>query len=251
MHILAIIGSPRKKGNTYQVTKTVEEILKQQKDVTFEYLFLSETNLGSCIGCHSCIFNDEATCPLDDDRDKILEKMKQADGIIFAAPVYVLSVPAVMKNFMDHFAFLCHRPIFFSKYGMVIATTGGWGEKKVITYMKQIISSWGMQIVSSIGMQTPPMEPVGTIIEKNKKKIQKATDRFAQAVQSGKPPKVSLFSIIQYRIFQKLILDYPEAFEADVRFYEPLRNSGFYTDTPLPVYKKAIAFIFEKIFIRK
>lgn len=251
MHILVINGSPRKKGNTYQVTATVEQILKQHKDVTFEYLFLSETYLGSCIGCHNCIFNDEATCPLDDDRDQILEKMQKADGIILAVPVYVMSVPAVMKNFIDHFAFLCHRPIFFSKYGMVISTTGGWGEKKVITYMKQILSSWGMVIVSSIGMQTPPMEPVQTIIERNKDRIQKETARFYHAIRSEKPPKMSLFSVIQYRIFQKIILEYPEAFEADVRFYEPLKKSGFYTDRSPPFHKKAIAFLFEKFFLRK
>ena len=250
MHILAIIGSPRKKGNTYKVTTAVEQLLKQQKNVTVEYLFLSDTTLGSCVGCHNCIFKDEATCPLDDDRDMILAKMQQADGIIFAVPVYVMSVPAVMKNFIDHFAFLCHRPIFFHTYVMVIATTGGWGEKKVITYMKDILSSWGMHIVSSIGLQTPPMEPVGTIIEQHKKKIQKATERFNQAVHSGKPPKVGLFSVIQFRIFQKIIFEYPDAFEADVRFYEPLKNSGFYTDVPIAGYKKAIAFVFEKLFFR-
>jgi multimeric flavodoxin WrbA len=250
MHILAIIGSPRKKGNTYQVTAAVEEILKKHKDVTFEYLYLSETNLGLCIGCHNCIFTDESTCPLDDDRDKILGKMQHADGIVFAAPVYVMSVPAVMKNFIDHFAFLCHRPIFFSTYGMVISTTGGFGEKKVNTYMKQILSSWGIHIVSSIGMQTPPMDPIKTSIEQNKKKIQKATDTLYKHMRSGPPKSASLFSVIQFRIFRRLILEYPDDFEADVAFYEPLSTSHFYTDAHVSLIKRMIAFVVEKLIFR-
>ena len=250
MHILTIIGSPRKQGNTAHLTNTVIQLLSQHKDVTIEYLYLADSNLGSCLGCHLCIFKDESKCPLHDGRDILLEKMKKADGIIVALPVYVFSVPALFKNFIDHFAFVCHRPIFFSKYAMVIVTTGGGGEKTVIKYTEQILSAWGYHVVSKLGIQTPPMKPVKIYIEQHTKKIQKATDTFYKHMRSGPPKTASLFSVIQFRIFRKIILQYPDDFEADVRFYEPLSASHFYTDAHVSLIKKMIAFVVEKLFFR-
>jgi len=44
--VLAIIGSPRKKGNTYQLVQRVENQLNQLKpDIHVEYVFLSECRL--------------------------------------------------------------------------------------------------------------------------------------------------------------------------------------------------------------
>jgi hypothetical protein len=56
---------------------------------------------------------------------------------------------------------------------------------------------------------------------------------------------------MQYRVFQKIILEYPKDFEADVLFYEPLKKYGFYTEISIPLHKKAIAILFEKIFLQK
>ncbi|MCE7697524.1 MAG: NAD(P)H-dependent oxidoreductase, partial [Methanobacterium paludis] len=44
MKILAIIGSPKGKGNSYKVTKEVEEKMNGMEDVTFEYLFLKDVD---------------------------------------------------------------------------------------------------------------------------------------------------------------------------------------------------------------
>jgi len=55
MKILAIIGSPRKKGNSYKATKEVEERMKQLGKVEFEYLFLKDADLKMCSGCFNCV----------------------------------------------------------------------------------------------------------------------------------------------------------------------------------------------------
>ncbi len=46
--ILTIIGSPRKKGNSYQAAKKLEEMMKVKVDYEFEYLFLKDINLEAC-----------------------------------------------------------------------------------------------------------------------------------------------------------------------------------------------------------
>jgi multimeric flavodoxin WrbA len=120
------MGSPRKKGNTYHVVERIKErLLAFDDSIEFEYLFLKDCDLKPCTGCFACIAKGESLCPLKDDRDMIMSKMMEADGIIFAAPCYGLGVPAVMKNFIDRFSYTLHRPRFFDKCFLAVATVGG------------------------------------------------------------------------------------------------------------------------------
>jgi phosphate transport system permease protein len=70
---------------------------------------------------------------------------------------------------------------------------GGFGEKKVITYLKQILSSGGMHIVSSIGLQKPPMDPNKTSIEQNKKKDTKANSKILLCIIIRQTTKSEFF----------------------------------------------------------
>ncbi|MHB1043940.1 MAG: flavodoxin family protein [Eubacteriales bacterium] len=87
MKVLAIIGSPRKIGNTYHVVEQIKEnMMKFDKSIDFEYLFPRDYNLMMCTGCFACISQGEDKCPLKDDHAILEAKMSEADGIIFAAP---------------------------------------------------------------------------------------------------------------------------------------------------------------------
>jgi len=43
MKVLVIVGSSRGKGNTYKITKQLEEKIEELGDVEFNYLFLKKT----------------------------------------------------------------------------------------------------------------------------------------------------------------------------------------------------------------
>lgn len=53
-----IIGSERKKA-TYQAVRELEQNLKQYEEIDFEYIFLSDYNLGFCQGCKLCFDKGE------------------------------------------------------------------------------------------------------------------------------------------------------------------------------------------------
>ena len=55
MNILAVIGSPRGKGNTYRVVRAVEEKMKTLGDIRFDYLILKDAHLELCRGCYVCL----------------------------------------------------------------------------------------------------------------------------------------------------------------------------------------------------
>jgi multimeric flavodoxin WrbA len=106
--------------------------MKQLGGVEFDYLFLMDADLQPCRGCFACLSKGEQFCPLLDDRESIVQRMLDSDGVILVSPVYVLNVTALMKNFIDRLAYICHRPLFFRQHAMVLSTTGGVGLRPVL-----------------------------------------------------------------------------------------------------------------------
>lgn len=159
MKILAIIGSPRR-GNSYKVAQAVEQEMKRLgKDVEFNYLFLREVNLEPCRGCGLCLTKGDNYCPVLDSRPDIEKQMTEADGIIFASPVYVMNVSGLMKNFIDRFAYICHRPRFFGKYALLVSTTGALGLNQALNAMRWPVMVWGFSIVGKLGVVASTLSP--------------------------------------------------------------------------------------------
>jgi len=185
MKILAVMGSPRKSGNTYQVTRQVEERMKQLGAVEFEYVFLKDLDLRPCLGCGTCFMKGEDHCPHKDDRAMLEEKMQRADGVIFASPSYVFNVSGLMKNFFDRFAYVCHRPRFF-KSALVLATAGfelGTGQMlKTLSFVPEI---WGFRVAHRFAIAANGVEEFSTRTDKAEKKIALAAKKFYRAVSAG------------------------------------------------------------------
>ncbi len=124
MKVLTIMGSPKGKGNGYEVAQAIERRMNTHGKVEFDYLMLKEENLGLCRGCFLCVSKGEDKCPMKEDRISIERRMEKADGIILVSPGYVQDVSWLMKNFMDRFAYTHHRPKFFEKKVMLVANGG-------------------------------------------------------------------------------------------------------------------------------
>jgi len=155
MKILVIMGSPRK-GNTYRAAERIREILRSYGPAEFEYLWLREENLGFCRGCFTCIAKGEESCPVRDSAPAILQKMLDADGVIFASPVYGMNVCGLFKVFIDRFAYIFHRPWFFDKKALLLTTTGAVGASDVLKYLRLTAQIWGFEVAGEAGLITPP-----------------------------------------------------------------------------------------------
>lgn len=101
MKIVALQGSPRKKGNTAKVISWVEEELLSLGH-EFESIYLNGKNIKGCLACGKCKESrDSIGCIQKDDAPEILEKMVQADLVIFASPLYFWGVTAQLKTIID------------------------------------------------------------------------------------------------------------------------------------------------------
>lgn len=139
--ILAVMGSPRK-GETYQALKRFEECLNQVESVEMEIIFLSQVALPDCLGCHRCISEGEDKCYQAERVNLLYEKMRTADGVILATPVYNQHVTALMKKFLDYLTYLWHRPAFFGKRFFGLSSGGGMFNP-VFKFLKTNVESWG------------------------------------------------------------------------------------------------------------
>ncbi|MFQ6050919.1 MAG: flavodoxin family protein [Candidatus Hydrothermarchaeota archaeon] len=96
--VLALVGSPRKGGNTDRLLDRAIEGAKSE-GAKVEKIYVAFKNIEPCGEIFDCIETGE--CPIKDDMNEIYEKIKEADSIFLATPVMTLGIPAKMKALMD------------------------------------------------------------------------------------------------------------------------------------------------------
>ncbi|WXG43742.1 MAG: flavodoxin family protein [Promethearchaeati archaeon SRVP18_Atabeyarchaeia-1] len=101
--IVAFIGSPRKGGNSELLAK---ELLKsaEQDGAEIEAIRLAEYSLKPCDACMVC--RKTKKCKIDDDGEKLFNKISEADGVVLATPVYFGSCSPQMKIFVDRMGYM-------------------------------------------------------------------------------------------------------------------------------------------------
>ncbi len=101
MKIIALQGSPRKKGNTARVLEWMEEEIKATGH-EIEIIYLNSKKINGCLGCTRCKDKpDSIGCIQKDDGIEILEKITGAELVIFASPLYFWGVTAQLKAVID------------------------------------------------------------------------------------------------------------------------------------------------------
>ena len=235
MKILAICGSA-KKGNTYSVLNTIKE---EYPDIDFKILMLKDANLKPCLGCYVCVKLGEDKCPIKDDREKIVKEMLDADGVLFASPVYTMQITAIMKNFFERVGYIDHRPCFYGKYAMLMAVCAGFGAKESNEYMDGMCSIFGFSIASSVELK------IASKSENEKAYTHEQTieafDRFIQTIKEseGRPPPLTLTQLIYYNVFRTLSQLQKDMYKADYKFYKD--KSDVPGNVKVNVFKKMFA----------
>ena len=98
--ILIVTSSPRKNGNsTLLALRAAEGVKAGGSDA--EIVPLGNMKIAPCTACDACRVNPDAGCIINDDMQPLYHKIRDADGVIFATPVYWFNVSAQMKSFID------------------------------------------------------------------------------------------------------------------------------------------------------
>ena len=103
MKAIGIVGSPRNNGNTELLTAhTLKAIAEEGLDT--ELIRLAGLEIKPCNACMLC--QEEEQCPIKDDLFPIYLKMKEADSIILASPVYFGSATALIKALIERTGYI-------------------------------------------------------------------------------------------------------------------------------------------------
>lgn len=99
--ILAINASPRgKKGNTERLLQPFLEGAQETGAIT-ETIYLREKKIHHCSGCFTCWTKTPGVCAHKDDMPELLGKIRGANILVYATPLYSYSVTGLMKTFLD------------------------------------------------------------------------------------------------------------------------------------------------------
>ena len=152
MKILAINGSPRTiRSNTRILAQFVLEGAAETGMET-EMIDLCDLRVMPCTACEACSLN--GTCVNDDDVPSLVDRMKEADGIVFASPVYIDNVSGQMKVFFDRLADAIHYQLLAAKYGCSVATTHTSGGEEVVAYLNHVQNFLGVITVGGLAVAT-------------------------------------------------------------------------------------------------
>lgn len=106
--VLVITTSLRAKSNS---DRLAEELIRGAKDAghEVELVSLKGKEIRFCIGCLSC--QKTQKCVLKDDAVRIAEKVKEAETLVFATPIYYYEMSGQMKTLLDRL-----NPLYPSDY---------------------------------------------------------------------------------------------------------------------------------------
>jgi multimeric flavodoxin WrbA len=101
MNVVAFNGSPKKEGNTWHALSMVTAELEKE-NIETEIIHVGNKSIRGCNACSRCVKNKNEQCVQSDDEvNDWIQKMKQADGILFGSPVHFAAMTGTMKSFMD------------------------------------------------------------------------------------------------------------------------------------------------------
>ena len=116
-NIVVIDASPRKGGNTDVMTDAVVASL-EAAGASVTRCHIRDAKIRPCLGCNACK-GASYTCVQKDDMPALVEALSDADGIVFASPIYFGYITGPAKVFIDRLYCL-----FNPAKGMLARKTG-------------------------------------------------------------------------------------------------------------------------------
>ncbi len=157
--VLGISTSPRTGGNSdILLLRALEGA--ESTGAQIEYIRLTDYKIGPCIECNACYTTGR--CKLEDDYPQLLEKLLDTDHLIFATPIFYMTVCAQAKMLIDRGQCLWARKYVLKKQlfnperdrrAMVIAVGGSKSTKQfdsIRRTMKAYFDPLQMQYIAGL-----------------------------------------------------------------------------------------------------
>lgn len=144
-----------------------------------------------------------------------------------------------------------HRPKWFTKKGLVIASTIGAGADEAAKYICDVLQHWGLNHVAKLTVRCASLE-----YQPNKKTLQriwKVAEQFYQEISLGRLHKPKLKRIFYFNLWRIMATLGKEDNSRDYRYWQATKMSDltFAAGVPLNIMKKnfgnLVHWLFKKI----
>lgn len=148
-HVLGIIGSPRRGGNTETLVDTILASAVE-KGASSEKVILNELDIAPCQACNGC--QRTGSCIHEDDMEQILPLMEKSDVWVLGTPIYWWGPTAQFKLFVDRWYGLDQRCFQGKKVIAAIPMGGGDDHyaRHTIGMIRDICNYLGMEFVETV-----------------------------------------------------------------------------------------------------
>ena len=143
--IVILMGSERKGGNTEALAGAFMEGAKEKNEV--EMIRVGDINVYPCTGCECCFTSKENVCAQKDDMTWIYEKLKNADMLVIASPLYFYGISAQLKAVIDRLHNPMRNTFAIRRTALLMAGAASKEEiyDAVITQYKLTLSFFGLE----------------------------------------------------------------------------------------------------------
>lgn len=164
MKILILNSSPRRHGN---ISKMLE-LMKQEAEAGGAetiYVRVADLQVRPCIGCMKCRETSQCCLP-QDDAQRVLQSIAEADALIIGAPCYWGNLPGELKVLFDRMVYGMMgenswglpRPLHKGKRAIIVSTCTTpypfnilYNQTRgVVKALKEILKWSGFKIVKAI-----------------------------------------------------------------------------------------------------
>lgn len=148
--MIILVGSVRKGGNTELLAKAFADGAGQKHDV--ELVSVADYSIHPCVGCNGCYTSEGHRCVQRDDMDIIYEKLRQADIVIIASPVYFYGISAQLKGLIDRLHTPMRKNFHIKSLGLLLvgaATLPDLFEPLIAQY-RMILRFFGLNDVGMV-----------------------------------------------------------------------------------------------------
>jgi multimeric flavodoxin WrbA len=107
--VIIVLGSPRKNGNSAALAEQAAAGARAS-GAKIEIVYLHGLTMEPCSACDACQATTEADCIINDELTDLLPRLRQADALILASPVYWFTFAAQTKLFIDRAFYALNGP---------------------------------------------------------------------------------------------------------------------------------------------
>jgi len=248
--VTAFVGAARK-GYTHEATREFLDQLEALGGVETELVRLSDYRIEPCRGCKVCFAKGEEFCPLKDDRDALLAKMRDSDGVVFASPNYSFQVSSFMKLLLDRLGYACHRPQFHGKTFSSIVVQGFFGGNKILKYFDLMGTALGFDVVK--GTCSTALVPMTEQERQQRDRaLAKQAQRFRGQLMEPQPHVPSMIELVLFRMGRNNVRIELDDSDRDYQYYSERGwfDSDYFYPTRLGLIKRSVGRLADAYFAR-